>query len=57
MSVPIPNRLEEAMAMYDTKTVVGTSLPNIVLPRLDGGVLRFGNLRGKRLLLFFWGSW
>ena len=55
--MPILGRLEETMTMHDTTTVVGTSLPDIVLPRLDGGVLRFGALRGKRLLLFFWGSW
>lgn len=34
-----------------------TALPNLTLPRLDGGQMRFSDLRGKRLLLFFWGSW
>jgi len=36
---------------------VGDPLPDVSLPRLDGGTLAFTELRGKRLLLFFWGSW
>lgn len=36
---------------------VGDPLPDLKLPLLDGGHLAFGDLRGKRLLLFFWGSW
>ena len=36
---------------------VGETLPDIALPRLDGGDLGFADLRGKRLLLFMWGSW
>lgn len=36
---------------------VGQELPDITLPRLDGGELDFNSLRGKKLLLFFWGSW
>ncbi|CAN5750757.1 hypothetical protein BH23CHL2_BH23CHL2_02140 [soil metagenome] len=35
----------------------GQELPDIKLPRLDGGELEFHDLRGKKLLLFFWGSW
>jgi peroxiredoxin len=35
----------------------GDRLPEITLPRLDGGDLSFEELRGKRALLFFWGSW
>lgn len=35
----------------------GDTLPEIVLPRLDGGDLNLGDLRGKRLLLYMWGSW
>ncbi len=36
---------------------VGTALPPLTLPTLDGGELAFRELRGKRFLLFFWGSW
>jgi hypothetical protein len=36
---------------------VGQTLPDLTLPRLDGGDLRFADLRGKKLLLFMWGSW
>jgi peroxiredoxin len=36
---------------------VGDPLPDITLPLLAGGTLALGALRGKRLLLFFWGSW
>ncbi len=43
--------------MNETTGAVGTPLPDIVLPRLDGSELTLAELRGKRLLLFFWGSW
>ena len=43
--------------MTVTTTGVGQMLPDLTLPRLDGGDLRFADLRGKRLLLFMWGSW
>ncbi len=36
---------------------IGDPFPDLTLPRLDGGTLSFSDLRGKRLLLFFWGSW
>ena len=36
---------------------IGMPLPDLTLPRLDGGTLRFSDLHGKRLLLFMWGSW
>ncbi len=35
----------------------GDKVPDITLPRLDGGTLALRNLGGKRLLLFFWASW
>ena len=43
--------------MTVTTTGVGQMLPDLTLPRLDGGELRFADLRGKKLLLFTWGSW
>jgi peroxiredoxin len=36
---------------------VGERLPDISLPTLDGDRLDFASLRGKKALLFFWGSW
>lgn len=36
---------------------VGDPYPDITLPRLDGGDLVLGDLRGKRLLLSYWSSW
>jgi hypothetical protein len=36
---------------------VGTTFPALTLPRVDGGVLAIQELRGKRALLFWWGSW
>ncbi len=36
---------------------VVASLPDIRLPRLDGGEFSLRDLHGKRVLLFFWGSW
>ena len=41
----------------DTAPRVGGPLPEISLPRLDGGTLALHELRGRRRLLFFWGSW
>jgi peroxiredoxin len=35
----------------------GQAVPAITLPRLDGGELSFAELRGQRVLIFFWGSW
>ncbi len=45
------------MAVAATIVKAGDPLPDMGLPLLDGGELSFGDLRGKRLLLFFWGSW
>ena len=36
---------------------LGERSPDWVLPLLDGGELALNALRGKRVLLFFWGSW
>ena len=38
-------------------TRVGERSPDWILPRLDGGELSLRELRGKKTLLFFWGSW
>jgi peroxiredoxin len=35
----------------------GQPIPNLTLPLLAGGELAFADLRGKRALLFWWGSW
>ena len=35
----------------------GDVVPDLTLPLLDGGRLSLGELRGRRALLFFWGSW
>ena len=43
--------------MSDAAVDAGAPLPDLVLPRLDGGELGLANLRGKKQLLFFWGSW
>ena len=36
---------------------VGETLPTLRLPRIAGGELALESLRGRRVLLFFWGSW
>ena len=36
---------------------LGERSPAWTLPRLDGGELSLQELRGKKTLLFFWGSW
>ena len=36
---------------------LGDRSPDWALPRLDGGDLELRSLRGRKVLLFFWGSW
>jgi peroxiredoxin len=36
---------------------VGDRLPAVTLRGLNGETMALGALRGKRRLLFFWGSW
>ncbi len=36
---------------------VGYPLPAIELPTLDGDPVSLADLRGKRRLLYMWGSW
>lgn len=36
---------------------VGRPVPDVTLPTLDGGNQHFADLRGKRRLLYMWGSW
>jgi hypothetical protein len=36
---------------------VGCRLPDVALPALAGGSVRLADLRGKRRLLYVWGSW
>jgi hypothetical protein len=43
--------------MSDTMTSVGTRLAMPILPTLDGTEVDLQMLRGKKVLLFMWGSW
>ena len=36
---------------------VADQMPDVSLPTLAGTELRLSTLRGKRVLLFRWGSW
>jgi len=46
------------MAIQEATVVrVGDLLPAITLPNLGGGEVRLDTLRGRRRLLFMWGSW
>lgn len=52
--------MEDSVLMTMVAKVVarmGHPYPDITLPCLDGGDLALGDLRGKRLLLFYWRSW
>lgn len=40
-----------------TTLTAGMPAPELTLPSLDGETVGLTDLRGKRLLLFFWGSW
>lgn len=45
------------MTQADVGTRVGYHTPDWKLPLLGGGELSTHDLRGKKTLLFFWGSW
>lgn len=45
------------MTLTQAPARVGDTLPDITLPKLDGGDLNLTDLRGKRVLLYIWGSW
>lgn len=40
-----------------THDLVGQAFPDVTLPTFDGSEIRFADLRGKKLLLYMWGSW
>lgn len=44
-------------ATVDSKTEIGQQVPEVTLPRVDGGTLRLRDLAGRRVLLFCWASW
>jgi peroxiredoxin len=46
----------EATVLRQPPTI-GDPAPDLTLPDLDGTVVRLDSLRGRRLILFFWGSW
>ena len=48
---------EKAETMSDTTMRVGTKLSMPTLPTLDGTAMDLTELRGKKVLLFMWGSW
>ena len=43
--------------MTTSRALCGQPLPDITLPLVTGGELAFRALRGKRRLLYMWGSW
>ena len=43
--------------MTATRIDAAQTRPDLTLPTVDGGDLRFADLRGKKALLFMWGSW
>ena len=55
------NKRRHIVATDETTKITGAKLgeysPDWVLPLLDGGELSVGALRGKKAVLFFWGSW
>jgi peroxiredoxin len=40
-----------------SKATVGEPAPEFTLPALDGRKVRLADYRGKRVVLFMWGSW
>ncbi|MEJ7804174.1 MAG: hypothetical protein WKH68_12520 [Candidatus Limnocylindria bacterium] len=43
--------------MVASHALTGQPLPDITLPLVTGGELSVQDLRGKKRLLFMWGSW
>ena len=43
--------------MSDTMTIVRQRLSMPPLPTLDGTAVDLAELRGKKVLVFMWGSW
>jgi hypothetical protein len=41
----------------ETMTGIGHHLPDVTLPTLNGEAVVLTALRGKRRLLYMWGSW
>ena len=37
--------------------LIGSEVPDFVLPTLDGQSTRLSDFRGKRVILFMWASW
>ncbi len=48
---------KEAATVNNTMMSVGTQLSLPPLPARDGAELNLQTLRGKKVLLFMWGSW
>ena len=48
---------QEAATVIDTTTSMGERFSMPVLPTVDGEAFNLGSLRGKKVLLFMWGSW
>jgi peroxiredoxin len=49
--------MEQHATTSATVSGVGDVLPNVSLPALDGSSYSLAQWRGKKVLLFFWGSW
>ena len=48
---------EEAMKQAQEKVKDGVEAPDFTLPTIDGGQLTLSSLRGKYVVIDFWGSW
>jgi hypothetical protein len=53
----VRRRDSEEAAMSDPVTSVGQRLSMPTLPTLDSSEVTLETLRGKKALLFMWGSW
>ena len=40
-----------------SSVVVGEPAPDFAVATADGGRMKIGDLRGKRVLVFMWASW
>jgi peroxiredoxin len=43
--------------MVDQIVAIGSPVPAVVLPRLEGGELQLAELRGTKHVLYMWASW
>ena len=55
----VPSDFDQARHSYGgpAEQVVGTALPDAIVPNVDGGQIRLAEFRGRPVLLNLWATW